>query len=279
MKRIVFDLAMLVTCVIAAAVNLWIARNWGFNVFGFTLWLIIPVGAIIVGMLAASGAFLAARLLHVRPTTLQSLVSSVVIGTATMALIYYLDYQALTVRGVRVREAIDFWSYLDLVLTKTSIRSMKGADMAPPGGLGYLLALIKLAGFVIGSFIIFAFIGALTVCWRCGAYMSSLRSRTTTDLPIEEGVVVHRNFLTGNIPAMQQALAWPPSRRRVPSDAPRSRLVFTWCACPKCDARSIMINLLVAKGGSFSDAKGFKLGRRIVDEAELAAVFPDKVPT
>ena len=76
MRRFVLELAMIVTCVVAAVANVALAHYAGFNLFGLTLWFIIPVGALIVGAVAASGAIVAARLLDIRPSLWQSIISA-----------------------------------------------------------------------------------------------------------------------------------------------------------------------------------------------------------
>ena len=122
MKHLLLLIAMAVTRVLAAVANVILARVTGLNVFTMKFWFVLPVGAIVVGMLGASGALLAARYFNILPTILDA-VFMVAVAAATMLLIYYLDYATFVLDdGRKASDLIDFASYIDLVLTKAHMR-------------------------------------------------------------------------------------------------------------------------------------------------------------
>jgi hypothetical protein len=53
----------LITSVLCAVIVVLLDEATGFNIFTFALWLIVPVGAVLCGAVAASGYYLASRLL------------------------------------------------------------------------------------------------------------------------------------------------------------------------------------------------------------------------
>jgi len=265
-KRFVLELAMIITCIAAAAGNAALAHYAGFNLFGLTLWFVIPVGALIVGAIAASGAIVAARLFDIRPTLWQGIVSATIVGAATMLLIYFLEYNMLEVRGTKIRTLVDFWTYVDLSLTKSHMRMGRSRqDLGEAGDLGYLLALLKLGGFVLGAFFVFAMIRGMAACPRCGAYLKTVRTRKSSDLPIDEAAAVHEQFISGDVPAIRQAVTWPPEPRALEKKQPKARLIYKLCRCPRCALSAVIGTLEVSGGREFKEVKDSKTMRPLPD--------------
>jgi hypothetical protein len=265
-KRFILELAMIVTCIAAAAGNAALAHYADFNLFGLTFWFVIPAGAMIVGAVAASGAIVAARLLDIRPSLWQGIVSATIVGAATMLLIYFLEYNTLQVRGTKIRTLIDFWTYVDLSLTKSTMRLGRSRqDLGEAGDLGYLFALLKLGGFVLGACFIFALIRGMAACPRCGAYFKTVRTKRSSDLPIEEAAAVHEQFVSGDVPAIRRAVTWPPEPRTLDKKQPKARLVYKLCRCPKCALSAVIGTLEVSGGREFKEVKDSKTMRPLPD--------------
>lgn len=275
MKRFVLELAMIVTCIAAAVGNVALAHYAGFNLFGLTFWFVVPLGAMIVGAIAASGAIVAARLFDIRPSVWQGIISATIIGAATMLLIYFLEYNTLQVRGTKIRTLVDFWTYVDLSLTKSHMRLGRSRqDLGEAGDLGYLFMLLKLGGFVLGAFFIFALIRGMAACPRCGAYFKTVRTKKSSDLPIEEAAAVHERFVSGDVPAIHQAVTWPPEPRTLEKKQPKARLIYKLCRCPKCALGAVIGTLEVSGGREFKEVKGSKSMRELPDnDTAIAAAF------
>lgn len=181
MKHLLLIAAMALTCILVAIANVVIARTTGINFFTMKVWLVIPVGAGIVGMFGASGAILAARYFNIVPTILDA-VFMVLIAAATMLLIYYLDYATLVLDdGRRASDLIGFASYVDLVLTKSHMRvgRVGQIDTGEVGQFGYWLAGIEFVGFLVGGAVAFIFIRGMARCGDCGSYLRKLKTKRT----------------------------------------------------------------------------------------------------
>jgi hypothetical protein len=76
MKHILIVVAMAISCILVAIADVIIARTIGLNLFTLKIWLIIPAGALIVGMLGTSGAILARLIRQRAPERLASVVQS-----------------------------------------------------------------------------------------------------------------------------------------------------------------------------------------------------------
>jgi len=274
-KRFVLELAMIITCIAAAVGNVALAHYAGFNLFGLTFWFVVPVGAMIIGAIAASGAIIAARLFDVRPSLWQSIASAAIIGAATMLLIYFLEYNTLEVRGTKIRTLVDFWTYVDLSLTKSHMRLGRARqDLGEAGDLGYLFMLLKLGGFVLGAYFIFALIRGMAACPRCGAYFKTVRTKKSTDLPIEEAAAVHQQFMAGEVAAIHQAVTWPPQPHALDKKQPKARLVYKLCRCPKCAMSAVIGTMEVSGGREFKEVKDSKTMRPLPDnDTAVAAAF------
>lgn len=176
MRRSAVATAGLVTSVATAVVVATIDALTGFNLFTFSIWLVLPAGAIVCGGLAASGYFFAAKHFHERPTPLL-LVQMLVIAAATQLLIYWLEYEAATVDGTRIAGLVSFADYMRVNLTTAHVLIGRiSADTGEVGSFGYLLALLDFAGFVAGGVFVYYQLRQQPTCTPCNQY---LRTRFT----------------------------------------------------------------------------------------------------
>ncbi len=224
-----------------------------------------------MGFVAASGALLTSWLFHIKPTIVDAILASTIVGSATMALIYYLDFSTLVLSdGRHVSELISFADYVDLVMTKAHMRiGRSGADTGEVGDAGYLFAILRLGGFVLGSFCAFAVLYNLPSCEKCQAYLKKIFSRSTKDLTAKEAAVLHENFKTGDLPIIRQVLEWQPPERKLPKDDVKARLTFRLLSCPKCAERRLIASVQVAKNGEWKDAKGLAVTRMLEADVKI----------
>jgi hypothetical protein len=262
MKHVVLFVAMVITCVIAAAANVEITRAIDFNLFRFKLWLIVPVGAIGMGMLAASGAIVAARVLQIVPTRADA-VLMVLVAAATMLLIYYGDYATMTLDdGRKVADLIDFRTYVDLVMTKTHMRIGSGRhDTGEVGNFGYALAAIEFVGFLLGGAFAFSIIKGLPRCAECGAYLRTLKTRKSNEMTIDEVGHLIDAFRSGDINTAQKATSWAPPDRTFERKAQRATVTFRLLGCPKCQAEAVTASVNVFNGKTWTTVTALKSRR------------------
>lgn len=240
MKHAVLFVAMVITCLLAAAANVAITRLIDLNLFTFKLWFVIPVGAIGMGILAASGAIIAARTLHIVPTRADA-VLIVVIAAATMVLIYYGDYATLTLdNGRKVADMVSFGTYVDLMLTKTHMRiGTTRVDTGEVGVFGYALGAIEFAGFLLGGAAAFGIIKGLPRCAECGSYQRKLKTKKSKEMTFDEAGKVIDTFRSGDLKAVQRAFEWAPPERTFDRKAEKAVVIFNLLACPKCSTEAV----------------------------------------
>ena len=183
-------LSGLVTSFLTACLLSWIEVRWGHALYSFTFWFVIPIGAICVGMMAATGFMIAARVLNVRPA--RSTLAVIIVSSMTMFVaIQWLDYTWMTVDGQAISSAISFQDFLSFTISHTSMQvgvrghfSDTGIQL---GGGGYLFVAVQIVGFLIGGVSIYLILTGMTYCERCSKYFSAKGSqlryyRTAEDL-------------------------------------------------------------------------------------------------
>ena len=121
MKRLLTTLAVsacgLITSLITVLIITVISRLTGFDLFGFNLWFIVPIGAGFCGFAAASGYYFGSLYFHTRPSLLLFL-QMVIIAGLSQILVYYLQYYTMVLDdGRRVSDFLDFTKYLDISIT------------------------------------------------------------------------------------------------------------------------------------------------------------------
>ncbi len=161
----------LVTGVLAAVGNFLIARNSDVDVAG-----IMPHGAGIVGLFAASGYYFAAIMARQRPSQ-RLLLNMLLVGVSTFALTEYLAYQAVTVKGVRVADFVSFWDYYKIKVEHLQVSSLRDGGRPSPelGALGYGWEAGRLLCFLLGSGVAFICLQGKSYCETCKRYFGRRR--------------------------------------------------------------------------------------------------------
>ena len=143
----------------------------GFALYSFTLWFVIPVGAIGAGFGAVAGCYYAARWVHYYPRFL-FFISSVAIATGTLAAIHFMVWSASAVEGVPLREQIGYLDYLQWVAHNSSIVIKQHTDqplqLGETGSLIYFA--IQTLGFTIGGLCLFGVLRGQPYCHESNTY-------------------------------------------------------------------------------------------------------------
>jgi hypothetical protein len=141
----------------------------GRALFGYNWWLILPVGAIVSGIVAGSGYYLGCHLVQCRPGRF-TLAGILGIAIATFFLIYFLQYP-------KDNTFTSFGSFLGYALTHPTphpaIRNVLSGDSPgeyPMGPLAYLAGITQILGFAFGGFMFYATLREEPYCEGCGRY-------------------------------------------------------------------------------------------------------------
>ena len=264
----------LVTSVLTALAIVAVSKITGFDVFTFSIWVVVPVGAALTGFAAASGYYFGSLYFHKRPDLLL-LLQMVVIAGLTQLLIYYLGYKTFVLDdGRRVSDLIPFGQYLDITLTSAHYRIGRAmTDTGEVGSFGYWLAAFQFVGFLVGGLCVYGFLLEKPVCSTCNLYLRPLCKREKTFVDADSASSHYYDVLLQH-PVDSSEFA---SLIRVEAKCQAQKgavLVKTSLhGCPKCKAQLIEEKIQVHNGSAWKDAD--KLNRRVAipDGVDLIGVF------
>ncbi len=152
---------------VTALVVAWVEHHFEWTMIGRMWWGFFPIGAGLLGTLAAVGFLLGTRWQRVPPGRWLQMKMAVVLF-ATFFLVHWLGYQWLQVDGIRIATRVDFLTYLKVALAGTEFVVGRAVTTGPLGAMGYVLAAIQLLGFCLGAAVIRMMMVDHGICARCG---------------------------------------------------------------------------------------------------------------
>ncbi len=176
-RALIVTLCGVATTALTAIGLVYLELNYDCAIYGFVYGFVLPFGAILSGMVAASGYFLGSRLLNYRPGRAM-FVNILGVSAANFFFIYWLKYRLLQVEGEPVRNWFSFAAYLRVALTQTAITVGHMQDHPISLGLwGYLYAAVLILGFALGGYFIFNLTRSAPYCQACSRYMKKQGSQ------------------------------------------------------------------------------------------------------
>ncbi|MES3023108.1 MAG: hypothetical protein V4857_16205 [Pseudomonadota bacterium] len=166
----------LATSLLAALINVGIAYLFDFNLFTLSFWVIVPVGAIMLGLVAASGYHIGSVRFNRKPNKIL-LLQMLLIAGITMLLIYWIGYRMMRFAdGGYVADNLPFGEFLQISLTKASYAVGRSAAQEA-GSFGYFLAAIQFVGFLLGGLVVYMMLATKAMCASCELYLDKLASK------------------------------------------------------------------------------------------------------
>lgn len=158
-----------------ALAGVFAAARHGENIMGWYANYIIPVGALLVGLVAASGYGIAAWVTGLKMT--RRLMWSVV-GQLTLS--YFLaEYEQYLLMAPHEMD-LGFWAWFDEMSRSFAWKQRNGSAGQPLGALGYGLRALEVLGFSLGGLLVPLGLSSQPYCDPCRTYM---RTRLIALLP------------------------------------------------------------------------------------------------
>jgi hypothetical protein len=157
-----------------------LAAKWGFAIYAWMFWFVIPVGAGFCGAIAASGYWIGARLFNHRPSPLL-LLNILLVSLSTYFAIHQFHYSNDVVSGVPISGVMSFSEYLVKVTENMTYSTYhRGREVGSGlelGKLGWGVAVLQIIGFSIGGFVVYSCLLEVPYCNRCAKYFGEKQSR------------------------------------------------------------------------------------------------------
>jgi len=166
-----------VSLAVTAALLLLFERLTGFDLFSLMWWVVVPVGAFLTGLVAASGYYAGAVALDLKPGRMVALA---MLGLAVLVAValHYARYRMATLAdGQAVSGLVSFPRFVGWTLSHTRYdlfvhgRGLAGDGGVEIGVLGYVVALLQLAALALGGLVVYLILADKTYCERCRKFL------------------------------------------------------------------------------------------------------------
>lgn len=263
----------LATSALTAFAVVVVSKITGIEIFTFSTWVVVPIGAILVGFAAASGYYFGSLYFHKR-ADMFLLFQMVVIAGLTQLLIYYMGYSTLVLDdGRRVSNFIPFGQYLEISLTSAHYRVGRAmTDTGEVGSFGYWLAAFQFVGSLVGGLAVYWYLWSKPVCQICNLYLRTLTKREKY-FPDTESASPYYDVLFQHpvdSPEFAEMI-----RSEAKSEAKKGALSVTTIlhGCPKCKAQLIEEKVQVHNGSEWKDINDLDRRVAIPNGVDLLVVF------
>tara|TARA_B110000211_G_C13968582_1_gene503901 strand:- start:150 stop:989 length:840 start_codon:yes stop_codon:yes gene_type:complete len=191
-KEIATSVLGFITTIITVGICSWVEINWNFSIYTWMFFFIIPAGALCAGFAAASGYYFGAQVLHL-PVSGRLTFNIVAASIAAFFLVYYIPYYFYESEGNLIRERIDFLTYLEIILTKTSYTFLRArTSTGEIGSWGYAIAFLQFLGFTLAGLAISQMLKEKPYCKDCSKYYSKKYEKNVFS---SEGEKFLKNYL------------------------------------------------------------------------------------
>jgi hypothetical protein len=252
----------LVTSIVTSILVVIVSRMMDMDIYTFTAWGIIPVGALFTGAFAASGYYFGCIYLNKRPDT-PLLLEMLVAAAFCQVLIYYLGYETLVLSdGRHVTDVVSFGGYLTVLLTKSHLQvTYSSSETDELGSMGYVLAGLYFLGFLIGGLCVWAALRAKPFCSSCDVYFRKLFKRTRSFADSAGASAYYDKVFTHAFDSAEFA-SMIRSNQVVSKPGKGAVQIQTFLhSCPKCDAQVVEEKVEVHNGKSWTEST--KLARTV----------------
>lgn len=274
MRRVFLYVGMAASCVVTAVLDVIIAKYTGYEPFSLSTWIVVPVGAFLVGMAASSGALASAYLLHVRPN-LTDAFAMVWFGIACMGLILFLQYWTYILPDGRYAHRVaDFWRFTDLSVRTAHMRIGRSLqnDTGEVGQFGYVQLGLQALAFLAAGLGVSGLIAQLPACKSCPSYLRKVRETSNGELPLEQAETLLA-LMQGPFDDVQNVVSWKAEKQSHKRTDKRAKVSYRLYECPRCKLEAVVASAQVFDGKHWQDVPRATVRRNLAAGTTLWTAF------
>ena len=271
-----FEIALcgLITSILVALADVAIASMTGVDIFTFSIWIFVPIGALLTGCAAASGYYFGAIYFN-KQANGSLLVQMVLIAGVTQFLIYWVGYTTTVLDdGIKVADFVSFSQYMDIILTKAHYRVGRGfKDTGEVGTMGYWIAIIQFIGFLIGGVLVYFNLKIKPVCGACKLYLRPL-AKKIKNFSDSSAASDYYDRLTTLPTGCSDFVELIKSETKATEITQGSFQITTLLlGCPKCKTQMIQENVQVCNGKEWKNISKLDRNITIPQGIDLSPIF------
>jgi hypothetical protein len=242
---------------VVAGIIYWLVDLVKYPFHSQTFWFVIPIGAVLCGMVAGAGFWLGLRGLDRRPKPLIYLAAGWG-GFFGYLLIYVLMWWLLEFDGAKVRDEVRFLDFLQYVVEHQRIRVGRGpGEGFEVGKFGYVRFVINMVGFGLGVIATVAIAGGKAYCPNCQRYLKTVVNQVRASSDPEAAATALHPVIVGIVAGrLQEAL----DLHAVSSDGSSQgywSTTLTIEACPGCGTHQATLTATVPADRGRQKVEGF----------------------
>lgn len=244
---------------LAAFALVFAAAKAGTNIMGYYVNWVLPVGALFVGLLAASGYAIAAWFTGLKMTS--RMMWSI---TGQLVLSYFIAQYETYHLHVAPHTSLGFFEWFDLATRAFSFSQRNGEPGSGLGAVGYLFRVLEIAGFVGGGVIVPLGLRSKLYCDTCrtykrdkaiavirgGLYVPHLADGPYADYGLEHLQTIYDGLEKGTRADVETAIAAHGSMKHAKETRKHGTYTsVTLARCPRC-AHSTIVSLVTENRGN-----------------------------
>lgn len=242
MIRTVPYFGLLLSCSAGLLAEVYTRRLIGIDLFSFSWWLILPIGAIILGLISGVGFSVGSYVTHHKPQWYDAAVIATLL-ILTIAATQYVDYSTFVLpNGQKASDLADFETFFRLSTETAHLRVGRTlhADAGEVGWFGYILFAVEVAAFLIAGISNYAIILGFPACHTCPTYLRKIKTRSTPPLSVRwcQGLL---HLCSGDFPSLQRALSDRTLEKSPDNENANMSIIYRLYECPHCKRESLII--------------------------------------